>query len=53
MNNKYKSHEKFIIASTTRKTIRYIEKNTINFPKEYFVLRNRIIDTCYNILEEE
>ena len=51
MNNKYKSYEKFIIASTARKTIRYIEKNTINFPKEYFVLRNRIIDTCYNILE--
>lgn len=48
---KYKSREKFIIAKTARKTIRYIEKNTMNFPKEYFVLRNRIIDTCYSVLE--
>ena len=52
MNSIYKNnHDKFIILSTAKKTIRYIEKNTINFPKEYFVLRNKIIDTCYNILE--
>ena len=51
MNNKYKSHEKFMIANAARKTIRYIEKNTINFPKEYSVLKNRIISSCYDILE--
>lgn len=51
MDSKYKTNEKFIIANTARKTIRYIEKNTLNFPKQYFVLRNRIIDSCYNILE--
>ena len=51
MNNKYKSHEKFMIANVARKTIRYIEKNTINFPKEYSVLKNRIISSCYDILE--
>ncbi len=51
MDKKYKSNEKFLIANTTRKTIRYIEKNTINFPKDYLVLKTRIINTCYDILE--
>ena len=53
MNKKYKNktHEKFIIANIARKTVRYIEKNTINFPKEYFVLRNKIIESSYSILE--
>ena len=51
LEEKYKSHEKFIIASSARKTIRYIEKNTINFPKQYTVLRDKIINSCYNILE--
>lgn len=41
----------FIILKTARKTIRYIEKNTINFPNTYKVLRNRIIDSCYKMLE--
>ena len=50
MDNKNKN-ERFIILSTAKKTIRYIEKNTINFPKEYLVLRNKIIDSCYKILE--
>ena len=48
---KYKTHEKLLIASSTRKTIRYIEKNTINFPNKYSVLKNKIIDSCYSILE--
>lgn len=48
---KYKVHEDFIIARTARKTLRYIEKNTENFPNKYHVLRNRIIDSCYSILE--
>ena len=50
-NEKYKSHEDFIIARNARKTLRYIEKNTENFPNKYFVLKNKIIETCYNILE--
>ena len=51
LKNKYVSHEKLIIARVARKTIRYIEKNTENFPNKYNVLRTRIINTCYNILE--
>lgn len=50
-NEKYKSHEEFIIARNARKTLRYIEKNTENFPNKYFVLKNKIIDACYSILE--
>lgn len=49
--NKYKVHETFIIAKSARKTIRYIEKNTINFPNTHKVLKERIINSCYNILE--
>lgn len=44
-------NNKFIIANTTKKTIRYIEKNTVNFPNEYSVLKNKIIESCYYILE--
>lgn len=49
--NKYKVHETFIIAKSARKTIRYIEKNTISFPNTYRILKERIIGCCYNILE--
>ena len=49
--DKYKIHENFIIARQTRKTLRYIEKNTENFSNKYIILRNRIIDSCYRILE--
>lgn len=48
---KYKIHENLIIAKQARKTIRYIEKNAINFPTQYKVLRDRIIDSCYSMLE--
>lgn len=48
---KYIIHEDFIIARHARKTLRYIEKNIENFPNKYIVLKNRIIDSCYNILE--
>ena len=48
---KYKSHEKLIIASTTRKTIRYIERNISNLPNKYMILKNKIIKSCYSILE--
>ena len=48
---KYVKKEKFIIARKTRTTIRFIEKCVHNFPNEYKVLKNRIIDCCYAILE--
>lgn len=51
IKKKYISEEKLIIAKVARKTLRYIEKNTENFPTKYVVLRNRIINTCYDILE--
>ena len=51
IKRKYTSEEKLIIAKVARKTLRYIEKNTENFPAKYAVLRNRIINTCYDILE--
>lgn len=49
--DKYKSYEKFTIAKQARKTLRYIEKNTENFPNKYCVLKNKIIESGYNILE--
>ena len=48
---KYKSHERLMIASSTRKTIRYIERNISNLPNKYMVLKNKIIESCYSILE--
>ena len=51
LKHKYVSHEKLIIAKVARKTLRYIEKNTENFPNNYIVLRNKIIESCYNILK--
>lgn len=51
LSEKYKVHENLIIARSARKTLRYIEKNTENFPNNYKVLKNKIIDSCYQILE--
>ena len=51
MYEKYKVHDNLIIGRVARKTIRYIEKNTVNFPNSYNVLKTRIINSCYNILE--
>ena len=51
LKDKYKVHENLIIARNARKTIRYIEKNIVNFPKDYDVLKSRIINTLYNMLE--
>lgn len=51
IKEKYKVHENLIIARSARKTLRYIEKNTENFHNKYIVLRNKIIDSCYKILE--
>ena len=43
--------DNLIIARNVRKTINYIEKNIYNFPNEYKVLKERIINSCYDILE--
>lgn len=51
LSEKYKIHDNLVIARSARKTIRYIEKNTENFPKEYKILKEKIIDSCYKILE--
>ncbi len=48
---KYVPEEKLLIAKSARKTIRYIEKNTENFPNKYKVLRDKIISTSYDILK--
>ena len=48
---KYHTHEKLLIASTTRKTIRYIERTIVNIPNKHTVLKNKIIESCYSILE--
>ena len=51
INEKYKIYENLIIAREARKTIRYIEKNTENFPNKNRVLKDKIISYCYSILE--
>ena len=51
IEKRYISNDNLIIARTTRKTIRYIEKNTENFPNKYSILKARIINSCYDILK--
>ena len=41
---KYNTHERLLIASATRKTIRYIERNTSNFPNKYLILINVVME---------
>ena len=48
---KYKTHERLMIAASTRKTIRFIERNISNLPNKNIVLKNKIIESCYSILE--
>ena len=43
--------DNLLIARNVRKTIEYVEKNIYNFPNEYKVLKERIINSCYDILE--
>ena len=45
LKEKYKIHENLIIARVARKTIRYIDKNTENFPNKYIMLKNKIIES--------
>jgi len=54
LDKQYKKHfenSKFQIGITARRTITYIEKNIINLPNTYHVLRDNTIKCCYNILE--
>ena len=44
-------NDSLLIARNVKKTINYIEKNIYNFPNEYKVLKERIINSCYDILE--
>lgn len=46
----HSNNDNFIISRETRKTIKYIEDNIENFPNEYKVLKERIINGLYNIL---
>lgn len=43
--------DKLLMARSAKKTINYIEKNIYNFPNEYKILKDKIINACYNILE--
>lgn len=43
--------DKLIIAIKIKKTIEYVDKVLINYPKVEYVLRNNIINTFYILLE--
>lgn len=43
--------DRLLIATKLKKTIEYIEKVTVNYPHAENVLKNKIIDTCYKLLE--
>ena len=43
--------DSLLIARSVTKTITYVEKNKYNFPNEYKVLKERILNSCYDILE--
>ena len=42
---------KFLISNKVKKTIIYIEKMTENYPKTENVLKNKILDTSYELLK--
>ena len=44
-------HDKLLISIKVKKTIEYIEKVTKNYPKIEYVLKNKILDACYELLE--
>lgn len=43
--------DKLKIAITAKKTIKYIEKNIDNFPNQYIVIKQRILNSLYDVLE--
>ena len=44
-------YDKLLISTKVKKTIDYVEKITDNFPKIEYVLKNNLIDYCYELLE--
>ncbi len=49
MNNN--KNDDFILLSKTEKTIDYINKQLINYPKTEIILKNNIEKTMYNLME--
>ena len=43
--------DKLLIASKVKKTIEYIEKVVLNYPHSEVILKNKILDSCYILLE--
>lgn len=44
-------HDKLLIVTKIKKTIQYLEKITVNYPNKEYVLKNKINEASYNILE--
>lgn len=43
--------DKLLIATRIKKTIEYIEKAISNYPHTEVILKNKIMDSCYDLLE--
>lgn len=43
--------DKLLIATKLKKTIEYIDKAILNYPHTEVILKNKIIESCYQILE--
>jgi len=43
--------DKLLIATKVKKTIEYIEKMVLNYPHTEVILKNKIMDSCYDVLE--
>ena len=43
--------DKLLIATRVKKTIEYIEKVLINYLQSEIILKNKIISSCYDLLE--
>ena len=43
--------DKLLIATRVKKTREYIEKVLINYPQSEIILKNKIISSCYDLLE--
>lgn len=43
--------DKLLIASKIKKTIEYIDKAVSNYPHGEIILKNKIMDNCYDLLE--
>lgn len=44
--------DKFLIATKIKKTIEYLEKVTVNYPHTEIVIKNKIIEISYKLLED-